>query len=385
MGLNKKKAIIILTEWYLPGRKAGGPVKSIESLVWEMKDYFDFYILTTNTDLGELTPYKNIQIDQWISQNDGSKIYYLDKHKLSKNNILEALRSVPFEYMYINSLYSKWFSVLPLRLYQNKKISCQIVLAPRGMLSSGALKIKSFKKKSFIFISRLLGLHNHIKWHATSKIEEVEIKKHFGKDASVTIIENFSKPLSRFSRDIIKKPGYLKLFFLSRVTKVKNLHIAIESLFAFNNTQYNIVYDIYGNLEDVSYYKKCISLIKNLGSNIKVEFKGELKNENIFEMIKNYHFLFLPTSNENFGHSIIESLQCGVPVIISNKTPWRNLREHGCGWDLEPLPEFFKDSLEFAINLNDVDYSKMSEKSLAFVELVSNSSKKRKQYFELFS
>ena len=33
----------------------------------------------------------------------------------------------------------------------------------------------------------------------------------------------------------------------------------------------------------------------------------------------------LPTGGENFGHAIFEALSCGVPVLISDQTPWRGL------------------------------------------------------------
>ena len=33
----------------------------------------------------------------------------------------------------------------------------------------------------------------------------------------------------------------------------------------------------------------------------------------------------LPTGGENFGHAIFEALSCGVPALISDRTPWRDL------------------------------------------------------------
>jgi glycosyltransferase involved in cell wall biosynthesis len=47
-----------------------------------------------------------------------------------------------------------------------------------------------------------------------------------------------------------------------------------------------------------------------------------------------HHVFVLPTLGENFGHAIFEALSAGRPVLISNKTPWLNLREKETGWDL---------------------------------------------------
>lgn len=51
--------------------------------------------------------------------------------------------------------------------------------------------------------------------------------------------------------------------------------------------------------------------------------------------------MLLPTLGENFGHSIIEALSAGLPVIISNRTPWKNLIAEGVGADL-PLEDEFE-------------------------------------------
>jgi glycosyltransferase involved in cell wall biosynthesis len=46
----------------------------------------------------------------------------------------------------------------------------------------------------------------------------------------------------------------------------------------------------------------------------------------------------LPTLGENYSHVICEALSAGCPVLISDRTPWRNLQDKGVGWDI-PLEE----------------------------------------------
>lgn len=358
--MNKeKKTVLILIDWYLPGRKAGGPVKSIESLIWAMKDEFIFKILTTDTDLGEKNSYVNLEREKWLKHKDGSEVFYFFKNDLSKQKIADVINTTPHDFLYLNSYYSKWFSIVPLQLKKRRKINSQIVLAPRGMLSEGALALKKNKKKLFILYSKLTKLHSGITWHATYQQELNEIKKIYRNKIEIKLCPNFSKPVVVLNFHREKNTKELKLFFLSRVARVKNLHIALEALKKLNS-ECKIVYDIFGSIEDEKYKIECLKIIKSLPLNVSVNFKGEIKNEKIAEELPKYHFLFLPTSNENFGHSIVESLQCGCPVIISNKTPWRGLEKLNCGWDVEPLPINLTSILQKCVLMNIEEYKKMS-------------------------
>jgi glycosyltransferase involved in cell wall biosynthesis len=69
--------------------------------------------------------------------------------------------------------------------------------------------------------------------------------------------------------------------------------------------------------------------------NISVNYKGVADNAKVIDIISNYDLFFLPTLGENYGHVIVESFCAGTPVLISDRTPWRNLNAHRVGWDLK--------------------------------------------------
>ena len=70
-----KKNILIVFNYYYPGFKAGGPIRSIKNICDVLFNEFEFYILTTDRDMNETNAYPNIITNKWIHI-DGYNIYY---------------------------------------------------------------------------------------------------------------------------------------------------------------------------------------------------------------------------------------------------------------------------------------------------------------------
>jgi len=377
-----KKKVAILIDWYLPGNKAGGPVRSIYSLVNLLGEHFDFSIITTNFDLGSSEPYKEIKPDSWVRCNN-VPVFYFSKDNLGPNSLTKVIHDLNPDILYLNSFWSYYFSILPLQLKKQNKIAAKIVLAPRGMLGSGALSLKPFKKKLFLFVSKLRGLHKNVTFHATTSLEEKEIRRFFP-SSQIIVASNLNSSPPVKNRSFTKKPGELKLIFLSRVSRVKNLHYALQLLSELK-TEGQISYDIYGLIEDEIYWNECKAIIQKLPSNIIVNYKGQLSFEQVQDVISQYHFLFLPTLNENFGHAIAECLLSGCPVIISDQTPWNDINKYQCGYavslnDVTGL----KKAILTVLQLDNAGYKNMSENSLKFIGQKINPAQNVTEYTRLF-
>ncbi len=329
--MSSKKNILVLTDWYLPAYKAGGPVKSLAALTYHLKNDYNFYILTSNKDAFTKTPLP-VKADEWITLNSDEKVYYLSDEKITLSKLAEVINTVEFDYVYLNSFFSKYFSIYPLMLKKQGKIKKPVVLAPRGMLGEGALSLKSKKKNLFINLSKLSGIHKNIIWHATSEQEIEEIKKTFGSKAEIHLASNLILPPAKARTDYSKNPGEVKICFISRISKKKNLLFALEILNEIKEGK--IIFDIYGPPEDEAYYNACLEYSKNLPANIFVSFKGEVLPMKVESVLKQYHAFFLPTLNENFGHAIVEAMLNGCIPLLSDQTPWKNLKKNGLGWDI---------------------------------------------------
>ncbi len=152
----EKIKIIIFIDWFEPAFKAGGPIRSIVNLVNHLKKEFDFYIITGDRDLGDEEPFHEIVLNNWIN-NDGYKVIYLSSSNQNKDYYHLLIDAINPQIIYLNSLFSYKFTLLPLR--QFKKSGIKIILASRGMLGPESLKIKKYKKELFLLISKVFKIY----------------------------------------------------------------------------------------------------------------------------------------------------------------------------------------------------------------------------------
>ena len=122
------KKIIIFIDWFIPAYKAGGPIKSILNLVTNLKSDFDFWIVCSNEDINnETLEIQKNKLNIWLSRDD-YKIMYLEKSQRNLSKIRFILVSIDFDYLYLNSLFSIKFSLIPLLLSRRMKIKTILVL-----------------------------------------------------------------------------------------------------------------------------------------------------------------------------------------------------------------------------------------------------------------
>lgn len=361
-----KKHILIFVDWYLPGYKAGGPIRSVSNMVQKLSDEFEFSIVTANTDFGETEGYKDIKADEWL-ETDGAKIIYLSSENRSKARMKEIIESTKADIVYFNSFFSSQFTLTPLRLIKRLRKDLKVVLAPRGMLAEGALQIKATKKRVFIAAAKAMGWYKNITWHASTKLEEQEIRNVFGSAANVVVAENVAV-LEQSGNNAVrppKTPGSARFYFISRIAIKKNLLHAIKTLGRIKAGS-GVEFEIYGPIDELHYWEECQAEIKKLNGP-KVTYKGVIPHEDVGEMEARQHFFLLPTLNENYGHVVVEAFTNGCPAVISDQTPWLRLEEKGVGWDI-PLDDNAQWAavLQSCVEMDDATYKQMSAKAASY-------------------
>lgn len=359
--MEKRKKILIFSQYYLPGFKAGGPITSVANMVERLSEYFDFYIVTSDRDFGDNHPYKNIKYGTW-NEVGKAQVFYLSFSHTSFKFLSNLIQSIDFDLLYFNSFFSENFTIKPLVI--NLFIKKPFVIAPNGEFSNAALSIKSLKKQVFIFSAKRIGLYKYALWKAASHYEVSDIGKVFnGEKVIATDLPSF-EGLEMESVERHKKETTLKIVFLSRISPMKNLDGALK-IIKYMKT--NVEFNIYGPLEDIEHWAQCKKLIEEMPSNIRVTYNGPVQHKNVRRTIAEHDVFFLPTHGEGYGHTIIEAISAGCPVIISDRTPWRQLELEGVGWDL-PLEdeERFVHVLEKLHCMDDKEYQYLSKRCKAF-------------------
>lgn len=379
--MNAKPNILILCDWFLPGYLAGGPIQSIATLTAQLGNDVHFRIITTDRDFQSGASYTNVPVNTW-TRHQGRDVFYVCPGNMNPDFILDLISKTPHDGLYLNSLFSRLFTVYPLKWKQQGKLKSRIVLAPRGMLGDGALAIKPLKKKIFLLVAKAFGLFKGITWQSTSAQESLEIRKRIGKAASLVEISNLPK-LAAQEQAIPKKAGELRLCFISRISEKKNLNFAIDVLKEIKTA--HIEFDVFGPIEDNGYWNTCCENAKPLSAPVTFQYKGSLKPETIGDTLGNYHALFLPTRNENYGHIIVEALQHGRPVILSDQTPWRELEKARVGFDI-PLAdkEGFVRAVTMLAATDQPGFDAMCRSCTAYIGKALNVEAIKEQYKTMF-
>ncbi|MDI7268630.1 MAG: glycosyltransferase, partial [Myxococcota bacterium] len=383
--------VLLLLAYYFPGYKAGGPARSISNMVQMLGGEFEFRIVTSDRDLGDGRPYLGVVAGRWTPV-DKAWVLYLPPGARSLPMYINVLRNTPHDILYLNSFFARRYSMLPVVLRRLGLIPrLPLLLAPRGEFSPGALQIKGRRKQTYIRLVRALRLYDDVTWHASSALEEHDIMHVMTSWAMVRVAaplpagpkslpqpRNGGLPLIHVAPDLLavnngegrgllrgtKVAGRLSVVCVSRISRMKNLDGSLTLLHGLRGA---VRFVIWGPKEDLDYWRECEELIGQLPPNVEVTYKGPVPHEEVARVFAAHDIFLLPTRGENFGHVIVEALGAGCPVVISDRTPWRNLEQHGVGWDISlERPARFREVLQACVDMGPEQHAALSQRAREF-------------------
>ena len=354
------RKILILTGRYLPGFKDGGPVRSILNLTEWFGEEYDIRIMCLDRDHGDEKAYPGIKINEYNTVGK-AKVWYTESFSVS--DIQKLAQEV--DVVYSCGPYND-YARIAMKLKKASKFDAPLYVASMGSFSPEAFKIKGIKKKTYVDYMRLSGMFNKVIWSVTSEREASELRLIVGNGAKCIVAQDLARREITKHKSV-KEEGKLKIIFLSRISRKKNL-LAVPDILKYIDKKYEIKMDIYGYPEDKDYLEECLKKFRTLPSNICWEYKGELESSAVPGVFADYDAFLFPTLGENYGHVIAEALAAGCVPVISDTTPWLDFEKKNCGYvrSLDDI-KAFSEAVSLLATMKPEEYTEKSQKCYAYI------------------
>lgn len=379
-------AILVFTKYYLPGYRAGGPIRTLNNFTDRLGDEFDIRIITLDRDAGDVGSYDDVKCGCWVTVGK-ARVMYLSSSNVSISKVSEIVNSIAPDVIYLNSFFDTVFTQRVLLARLLRLVSkVPVVIAPRGEFSDGALEIKRWKKNCYLWASKYFGLYRGLIWQASTLYERQDIHRKLQYVRESDVIEALNLPPS----DSLDTPNShtrmadlpLRICFLSRISPKKNLDFALRALLLVKS---QIIFTIYGPISVPGYWAKCKSLIDTLPSNIHVQYAGEIHPSDVKKQLAQHDLFFFPTRGENYGHVIHEALGSGLPVLISDQTPWHDVVDRRVGWVLSLDSEVaYAQQIDAYASLSSECITEIKTSAMEYAREITNNNETLKANRRLF-
>lgn len=326
--------ILVLLGCFARGVEATGPNQSMIGMARALAPEYSFRVLAEAVEGDELEAWQDV---------GGLQQLPLPGRRRRIAALSRAIRRTPHDILITNGFFDHRMTLPMLALRRARLVPRRPTLvAPRGEFSPGAFALGRQRKAAYTQILQAMGLLQGVVMQATGEEEAEHIRAQLGADQPIIVIPNIREiapqPVSPYAPS-----ERLRLVFASRIDWKKNLEFALH---AAEQSGLPIDFDIYGPVSDDRYWAELQQAMARLPARVVARHKGVLEQVEVLPTLGGYDIMILPTLGENFGHAIADALLAGVPVLLSDQTPWRDLRRHNAGWDL-PLaePERFAQAL----------------------------------------
>jgi len=213
-----------------------------------------------------------------------------------------------------------------------------LVISPRGMLESWALRRSRWKKRLAWQAFERGNLRRAALFHATAPTEAMAIRQLGFKQPIAVVGNGVEIPDLRAApgRELIVRRfpelgGKRWLLFLSRLHPVKGIEELIHCWSQLHR-QFSDWHLIIAGPSFGDYGSDLKDLVRANDLEHRVTFTGMLENDLREAALANADLFVLPSHSESFGLAVAEAFAFGVPVVTTRKTPWSEIVGRRCGW-----------------------------------------------------
>jgi glycosyltransferase involved in cell wall biosynthesis len=227
-----------------------------------------------------------------------------------------------------------WLRTLHYAHLAARRSGARFVISPRGMMSRWAWGHHAFRKQLARRLVHPGALEAADGWHATSRDEEAEIRD-LGFRQPVCVAPNGVDEPDRDEQaaaavhwkeacpEVARRPVAL---FYSRFHRKKRVLDLIDAWLA--NAPRDWLLLLVGIPQEYDVRMLEGYVLRASGADRVRVFSGTGRPPPYAVA----SLFLLPSHNENFGLSIAEAMANGVPVVVTDTTPWKDLGREQLGW-----------------------------------------------------
>ena len=332
--------ICLVSSSFYPATFYGGPISATWDLSQELaKKDVEMYISTTNANGNSRL---KVNTNRFIKQEEKLFVKYYHEQIINRFSlafifgIWSDIKKSDVVYIQYLFHYTVLFSLL-FSAVQAK----EIIMCPRGSFSSFTLSNKLPLLKALWLKLFIKPFSKSINWQASSYLEENDIKRRIS-NTRVEIIndgvdfssfQQFNKYeknelLEKYTNTQFKAISNI-FFSMGRLHAIKAFGVLIDAFSLFIKEDTNAKLIIAGGDDGVGEQLK--QQISNLKLQDSVFLIGAVDFEDKKTLLNNCDYFTLASEFESFGIVVAEALACGKPIVLSNKTPWKDLEKNKCG------------------------------------------------------
>lgn len=332
--------LVVSTDFFSPAFKAGGPVRSLAPIVAAAEGAgLRVLVVTRDRDLGDRSPFTAVPVGR-VGTEGPLDILRIDARSRRDLWLLcRLLCTVDVRCLYLNSLFSPVFTLLPLVALRMHLVKARrAVLAPRGECDAGAMAIHPVKKRIAVTLLRWSGCFRRVIFQATSDTEAKSISEYL-KVSAHDLIRSPNRstlPLRESRPGSALRGRPLRLVYVGRVTPKKRLDAVLRALPLVAHPVHLM---IAGFEDDESYGDLCRDLLSNVPHRHVVEWTLAVPHDAIVSLLDRSDAFVSLTAGENFGHAVVEAMRRGLPLVLSPHTPWsESVAQRGAGLVIDADP-----------------------------------------------
>lgn len=355
--------ILQVVPYFPPAYAFGGPVKVAYSISKELvKRGHNVTVYTTDAK----NPSERLKVPP-VMDVDGIEVHYMRNLSLSSIRISNIF--IPPEVALVSKSELKKFDVIHLHeftTFQNIVVAhnARKTGVPYILQTHGSIHISGRRRRKLLF-NTLFG--NEILKHASkvialSSVEKLHYKRVGIPDHKIVIIPN-GIDLSDYAH-LPSKGSFKKKFgldknekivlYLGRIHEIKGIDILVRAFANILHKLGDVRLVIVG--PDDGYLRKLEALIKALRIEDKVLVSGPLYGVAKLEAYVDADVYVLPSRYEIWGMTVLESVACGTPVILTEN----------CG-----IAEFFRDKAGLVVKTDSLNLQE------ALLEMLMNRKKQK--------